>query len=203
MNGTKLVVELCSHKAAKYAVENWHYSRILPRSTKIPFGVWENEIFIGCVIFSRGSTDKLCVSYGIDKRHGCELTRVALTEHESHVSHILSSALKKLRHGNPNMRLVISFADQTKNHHGGIYQAGNWIYTGLSNTQPEFIVNGTQYHARSIFSKGWKQQESWLRENVDKQAKKITVPGKHRYLMPLDKPMRRMVIKHSKPYPSN
>jgi hypothetical protein len=42
----------------------------------------------------------------------------------------------------------------------------------------------------------------WLREHVDPAAEVIMKQGKHRYLYPLDRAMRRHVTKLAKPYPA-
>ena len=42
-----LVVAPCSYGAAKYAVMNWHYSRRMPVSPLVRYGVWEDDEFVG------------------------------------------------------------------------------------------------------------------------------------------------------------
>src|SRR6266545_4204937 len=42
--------------AAKYAVRHWHYGRSLPCSKTARLGVWENDKFIGVVVFAWGLT---------------------------------------------------------------------------------------------------------------------------------------------------
>jgi hypothetical protein len=42
-------------EAAKYSVENWHYSRCLPAGKMVIIGVWENDRFIGTIIYSFGA----------------------------------------------------------------------------------------------------------------------------------------------------
>ncbi|WP_449441465.1 Mom family adenine methylcarbamoylation protein [Serratia entomophila] len=49
----------------------------------------------------------------------------------SPVSQILAKAIKFLSAVCPGLRLIVSYADKDQNHHGGIYQATNWIYEGL------------------------------------------------------------------------
>jgi hypothetical protein len=131
----------------------------------------------------------------------CELVRVALRDHASPVSKIVAIALKFLKKSNPNLRLVVSFADTVQGHHGGIYQAGNWIYTGLTEGDREFHVKGEILHPRTLHDRGWRQIESWLQQNVDPMARLVKTPGKHRYLMPLDDEMRKQILPLSKPYP--
>ena len=50
----ELKLDWCTHAAAKYAVEKWHYSKRLPSTfTKLnKVGAWENGTFIGAVVFS-------------------------------------------------------------------------------------------------------------------------------------------------------
>lgn len=196
-----LHVDFCSFDAAKFAVTRWHYSEAMPAGRLVQIGAWEDGKFVGTILFSHGATHKLAEQWGLDRNEACEMTRVAFRRHKAPVTQALSKALTLLRETNPTMRLVISFSDPVQQHHGGIYQAGNWIYTGASGRSVEFIVNGIQYHARSIHAKGWKQTVPWLQENIDPDARSVRVPGKHRYLMPLDRAMRRRIVKHSQPYP--
>ena len=53
-NKPVLRLDWCTYKAAKYAVEHWHYSRRMPDPKCAKIGVWEDGHFIGAVIFSRG-----------------------------------------------------------------------------------------------------------------------------------------------------
>ena len=196
-----LVVKKASHEAALYAVQNWHYSRKLPAAKLFIRGAWEKGKFIGVIIFSRGATNTIGTAYGLQQTECVELTRVALTQHETPVTQIVSAALADLKKTNPGLRLVVSYADPMQNHHGGIYQAGNWIYVGQGKAAPEFVIKGVQMHMRSIHSKGWKQTLEWIRTNIDPNATKIEITPKHKYLMPLDKAMRRKINVLSLPYP--
>lgn len=203
MSKADLRIDWATHEAAKYAVENWHYSQRMPKSKLLKVGAWESGRFVGVVIFGVGGGNSTHGGkYGLKKAGDvCELVRVALRDHETPVSRIVAVALRFLRASNPNLRLVVSFADTLQGHHGGIYQAGNWIYTGLTEGDREFHVNGEVLHPRTIHLRGWKQIESWLRVNVDPNARLVKTPGKHRYLMPLDKEMRERILPLSKPYP--
>jgi hypothetical protein len=50
MSKAILKLDWCSHEAAKYACEHWHYSKCVPKQKTVKIGVWENSVFIGCVI---------------------------------------------------------------------------------------------------------------------------------------------------------
>ncbi len=197
----ELRLDWCTHEAAKYAVENWHYSKSMPAFKTVKLGVWENGKFIGAVIYGMGANPNLHKPYGIGKFEVAELVRVALFEHSTPVSKILAVAQKLLKKQSPNLRLIVSYADTDQGHHGGIYQACNWIYAGDATGGRSVWVLGQKRHPKSIHSLGWVQSEKWLKENVDPQAKIVLSPPKHRYLMPLDDEMRAKIEPLRKPYP--
>lgn len=195
-----LKVAPCDHAAAKYAVENWHYSRSLPAGKLFKVGAWEGSKFIGCVIFGYGATPQLLKPYGLVQTEGCELVRIAMRQHATPVSRVLGLALRILKRENPGTRLVVSFADPSQGHHGGIYQATNWIYTGSSARSRFYIIHGKTTHPRSLVSAGKENSISGARE-IDADASPVIIEGKHRYLYPLDESMKRKIEALRKPYP--
>jgi hypothetical protein len=199
----ELKLDWCSHAAAKFAVEHWHYSRVLPKSKSVYMGVWESGKFIGVIIFGLGASSHLGSPYGLKTFEAAELTRVALTNHVAAVSKIISIAFKFIKKQSPGLRLIVSYADPSQSHHGGIYQAGNWVYVGKTN--PDWAVidkNGKQWHSRICSVNGLKSQFGVKRKAMRPQdGTKIILPGKHRYLMPLDSEMRKRILPLAKPYP--
>jgi hypothetical protein len=166
----------------------------LPSGKLVKIGAWENGKFIGVVIFSRGASPHLLDKYGLTQYEGCELTRVALTKHEAPVSRILSIALRFLRKQSPKLRLAVSFADPEQGHHGGIYQATNWLYTGTSGVTVEYFVRGKWRHVRGAYALVKTSIKQWpTRERA----------GKHRYIFPLDETLREKLLPMSQPYPRN
>lgn len=201
-----LKLDWCTFTAAKYAVEKWHYSRCMPAGKSVKIGVWEDKQFIGVVLFSCGASPPMYVwakrELGLANTEVCELTRVALKDHKTSVSRIIAIALRLLKTACPGLRLVVSFADCDQDHHGGIYQAGNWIYCGKSNAggRQGYLVHGRKMHCRSV---GQASGENSLRgaQRLDRRAKEIRTAGKHKYLMPLDDEIRAVVAKLRQPYP--
>ena len=193
-----LKVEGCSFEAAKYAVMSWHYSKSMPSGKLVKFGVWENNKFIGAVIYGRGTNRHIGSQYGLGQYEVCELVRVALTKHETPVSQIVAQTLRLLKITNQGLRLVVSYADPEQGHSGGIYKAGNWLFVGAPPSMPYFIINGKKTHSRTAYVDG--RNLDWWRKNVDPNAKKVTPLGKFKFLYPLDKKMRRHVTKMALPY---
>lgn len=184
-----LKIDWATHEAAKYACENWHYSKCLPVGKLVKIGVWENGKFIGVVLFSRGASPFLLDKYSVEKNKGCELTRVALTKHITPVSKIMKFAFLFLKKACDGIELIVFFADPSEGHHGGIYQAGNWIYTGESNPTIEYFLDRRWQHVRG----------SYYKKNENTPVR--TRQGKHRYLMPLTSQMKEKIIHLAKPYP--
>jgi len=203
ISGTaQLKVDFCTPMASDYACKNWHYSKRSPFGKNNKFGVWENGKYIGCIIYGYSATPNVAKGLGLLQNEIVELQRVALTKHISPVSKIVAISIKLLKKYSPGLKLIVSFADVDQNHHGGIYQAGNWIYTGISmeNVKSGYIVRGKYMHCRSAGMKGRNTLE-WVRMNLDPKAKNFITKGKHRYLMPLKKNIKQQYIKLSKPYP--
>ncbi len=198
-----LKIDWCTHEAVKYACENWHYSESVPVPPLVKVGAWENKKYIGCIVFSRGASSNLLKPYGLEQTQGCELTRIALNKHITPVSKILSIAIRFLKQNSPNLKLIISFADPNEGHHGGIYQATNWIYCGKTAKSFKFIdKKGREWHSRQVSEKGYNIQQGNIRKTVKpSECKKIECEGKYRYLMPLDVEIKNKVSKLAKPYP--
>lgn len=194
--------DYATHEAAKYACEHWHYSKCLPPSKTVKIGVWEDERFVGVVVFGVGATASLVRQYGLKPTEGCELVRIALRQHKHFVSEIMAQAIKYLRESNPGLRLIVSFADPEQGHIGAIYQATNWIYTGQSQASEEFIVNGVRYHGRTLrHGKPANMTTKEYAKKLDPNSTVIMGSSKHRYLMPLDRKMRKQIAPLAKPYP--
>jgi len=200
MGKADLRIDWATHEAAKYACVNWHYSGCLPAGKLVKVGAWESGKFIGVVLFGRGATPNLGRPYNLGQDECVELVRIALTKHENAVSRIAALAMKFLHKANPKLRLIVSFADQSQGHHGGIYQAGNWVYNGQGDPAKFYMIRGKLTHPRSIGAKGLVQNIHGARK-IDPNATVVDVPGKHRYLMPLDADMRARIMPLAKPYP--
>jgi hypothetical protein len=187
----ELKIDWASHDAAKYACINWHYSKCLPVGKLVKVGAWEEGKFIGVVIFGRGANNNMLKPFGLEQDNGCELVRIALTKHVTPVSKIMAFAIRFLKKSQAGLQLIVSYADPEQGHHGGIYQACNWIYTGPSDKAVKVFYKGKWSHKKTVDDAGVDQT------NLPKKV----VSGKHKYLMPLDKDMSVKIAPLAKPYP--
>lgn len=191
MSKAELKIDWASHEAAKYACENWHYSKCLPVGKLVKVGAWEQGKYIGVVLFGRGANRNMGTSYGLGQDECVELVRIALTKHQTPVSKIGSMAIRFLKKQSNGVRLIVSYADPEQGHHGGIYQAMNWIYKGPSSKSIKIWYNNKWSHKKTVDDAGVDQTN----------LKRKIVDGKHTYLFPLDEQIRQRVIPMAKPYP--
>lgn len=159
---------------------NKHYAKRIP-SISFSFGLFENGILIGVCTFGCPASRSLCVGVcGEDKASQViELNRLCLNDHNEKniTSYFLSKSLKKL----PGGMIIVSYADTAQNHHGYIYQATNWIYTGATKERTD-IGTEENKHSRhyvkgSDYSKNRKTRSSKHRyiyfTGTKKQIKKL------------------------------
>ena len=192
-----LKLDWCAAKAARYAVMHWHYSGTYPTGKPNHIGVWENGLFVGVIMFGSGASAGLGKPYGLRTFSVAELVRVALRNHANAISRMLAIAVRMIRRHNPGLRLIVSFADPYHGHHGGIYQAAGWVYSGSSQpSQMWRLADGSMAHPRRFTGTGWNAKQP-----IPAGAVLVKVPGKHRYLMPLDDAMRRQIEPLRQPYP--
>lgn len=192
-----LRLDWATHAAAKYAVEHWHYSRTMPVSKSVAVGAWESGEFTGSILFTLGANPNLSAPYGLLPVECCELVRVAFRSHKFQTSRAVALSLKMLKKQSPGLRLVVSFADADQGHHGGIYQAGGWIYSGKTPPKTDFILRGKKLQRRAFTGKNFGMPKM----PVPAGAVRVASQPKYRYLFPLDAEMRARILPLSKPYP--
>jgi len=198
-----LHLDWCSHQAAKVATSRWHYSKSMPTPPILKVGVWEDDEFKGVVLFSRGANKNAYRPFGLKQTEGAELTRVALRDHQAPVSRIVAIAVRLLKQRCPGVKLIVSFADPAHGHVGTIYQAGGWLYTGATPLTHVFKdKHGRIWHRRMVANSGFKPVYGKLRRVLKRtEAERMVLPGKHRYVLPLDDEIRARVLPMVKPYP--
>lgn len=194
---------IATAQAIRYACKNFHYSGSMP-SVQYGFNVYnDNNEWCGVVCFGGGATPNIGTPYGLCQGEVLELVRVALNGKQLATSQCVAGALRELHRLSPITRLVVSYADLDQGHTGTIYQATNWIYEGVKNqgARGAFIVHGQRMHPKSVYAHGWKQSESWLRENIDPDAVLVRTAGKHKYIYCFDRKLAKQLRKSAKPYP--
>lgn len=131
--GGQRTVEPIEREIAKPFVESIHYSRKLPSNVVHSFGLFEDGEMIGVVTYGIPASPSLCKGLAGEENRDrvLELNRLAIKpgfNGDNRASFLVSHSLKML----PNRTFVVSYADTGWTHVGYIYQATNFLYTGMS-----------------------------------------------------------------------
>ena len=161
---------------AKYLCKDWllhkHYAKRIP-SISYSFGLFDKNL-IGVMTIGKPASHSLCVGVCGDSnsKYVYELNRLCVNDNleKNVLSYFVGSCLKLLK----KELIIVSYADTSMNNNGYIYQATNWIYTGLSAKRTErYDINNPNRHSKSVTEqKGVKYEDLAIRER----------PQKHRYI---------------------
>lgn len=131
------------------------------------------------------------------------LTRLWLSDElpRNSESRFLGIVLRSLKRHTP-LKFIISYADPAQGHHGTIYQATNWLYTGLSSAMPLYqLPDGSVHHSRSL-SHAYGTHSVLHFANHGVEVKLVSQAAKHRYIYFLDLTWRERLHVPVLPYPN-
>ena len=191
-----------------------HYARRLP-NIYYAFGLYDNlNLLQGVCSFGRPMSHTLISGAvnGLYQDNFLELNRLVINEglEKNVLSFFVSGCLNKL----PKPLIVVSYADTSQGHHGFIYQATNWIYTGLSAKFKDYAVKGLEHmHHSSIEDSVGRYDENkninkheLLRKKYGDRLYMKERPRKHRYFYFLGNKKEKEIMNKNlqykvKPYP--
>lgn len=128
-----------------------HYAQRKP-SISFAYGLFINSELKGVLTIGKPASNALCEGVvGKDyKAKVYELNRLVVVEglERNTLSKFVSIVLKMLKDKD---LILVSYADEGMNHHGYIYQATNWLYTGKTKERTDkYTPNGK--HSRHYTS---------------------------------------------------
>jgi len=154
-----------------------HYAKRIP-SLVYCYGVFEDGVMKGVCTYGIPPSPSLTMGICGEEYKDIvvELNRLALVDNHSDnlASYFVAQTLRML----PKPLIVVSYADTSMDHVGYIYQATNFIYTGLSAKRTEWKELGVNTHSRTVV--GHYTHEERM-ANPDRFAQ-IDRPQKHRYV---------------------
>ena len=147
-----------------------HYARRIP-SISYAFGLYNEMSLVGICTFGSPASPSLCIGVlGEENKDSViELNRLCVDCDKKNItSWFVSQCIKLL----PRPTCIVSYADTEQGHIGKIYQACNFIYTGLSDRHLEWYIDDSNKHSRHI-PKISKRGDEWMSRER---------PRKHRYI---------------------
>lgn len=158
-----------------------HYARRIP-SISFAYGLFAPDL-VGVVTYGTPSSSALrsgiCGNQW--KNNVLELNRLVCNEGKNYASFLVANLLKHL----PQPTIVVSYADIAMGHVGYIYQATNFVYTGLSAKRQDYKVRGMAHlHSQTItdMAMGQEDRAGWLRAKFGDDFYIEERSRKHRYI---------------------
>jgi len=180
---------------AKWLILNRHYAGRMPIVTH-SFGLFYDGDMRGVVTYGPPVSRLLCIGVAGPEWHDnvIELNRLVLVNNEpNEASRLIGGSLRLLT----GPLIVVSYADTDQRHLGIVYQATNWLYTGLSARRTDLVVDGVQLHTRTLAPR---------RESFGDKIRAVPRTRKHRYIQLIGnrnekRAMREALLYQVLPYP--
>ncbi len=196
-------VRQINNKDSYYFLLNIHYAKRIP-SISFTFGLFENDDLVGVVCYGTPASSSLCKGICGEKwqKHVVELNRLVLLNNKpNEASRLVGASLKLL----PTPKIVVSFADTAQQHSGIVYQATNFIYTGLSAKRTDWKIKGQEHlHGVTIADKMRNTQGrrvDAMREIYGDDFYLAPRSRKHRYIIFLGNKKQRKEMRAELRYP--
>lgn len=158
-----------------------HYARRTAPVTHA-FGAFRDGALLGVVTYGTPVSSSLrsgiCGQEFADKV--LELNRLCCESEKNLASTLVGRSLRLL----PSPRIVVSYADIGVGHVGYVYQATNFLYTGLSAKRTDWTVEGLDLHGATIADKtrGMPNRAQAIRDMYGDAFKLRERSRKHRYV---------------------
>jgi hypothetical protein len=158
---------------------NLHYAKRIP-SVSFAYGLIHNNDLVGVVTYGTPPSSTLCRGICGDQyqNHVVELNRLVLKNNgKNEASRLVGGSIKLL----PTPKIVVSFADSAQDHYGYVYQATNFLYTGLSAKFVDPRVKGLEHQHHATYAHGLTNKEV-VEKYGSENVYFIERSRKHRYI---------------------
>ena len=184
------------YRTAMDVVVREHYlHRKAPCS--VAFGLFRDDAVVGVVCYGTPSSAPLRRGLAGDEnaRNVVELTRLWVCDSVPRNGESLLIG-RTLRHC--GKEFVVSFADTQQGHVGTVYQATNWLYTGLSAKRTSWSVDGMAQHGQTLADRHTADE---MRRKYGDRFSLTERSRKHRYVYINAKGRRKQVLLSALRYP--
>lgn len=182
-----LELRVVDNTFAKTFIQKYHYSKTCSNIV-VAIGEFVNNgiDMVNCIVFNYCAGREMAqqVMVGGNTENTLELARMVSIEPKPKnlESYCIARALNWLKENMPNVKIVISYADNTVGHHGYCYQASGFTYYGQSRPVKEHYIDGKRVHERVLNSRyGSGSVEHCQKLLGDRYVCKINKATKSRY----------------------
>lgn len=154
-----------------------HYARRIP-SISFAFGLFRDGVLRGVCTYGTPPSHTLLKGVGGErwKTNVLEMNRLSCENTTNTASFLVGRSLRAL----PKPTYVVSYADTGAGHVGYVYQATNFLYTGLSSAWIDPAVEGFEGQHHATFAHGKTNDE--MRAEFGDKVSFVQRSRKHRYI---------------------
>lgn len=154
-----------------------HYAGRVP-SISYAFGLMRGASLIGVVTYGTPPSHTLLkgVAGEANAKFVLELNRLTCENTKNCASILVGRSIRML----PRPSIVVSYADTGAGHVGYVYQATNFLYTGMSSPWNDPVVQGLEHQHHATFAHGMTNDE--MRERFGDALGFRQRTRKHRYI---------------------
>ena len=189
--------QIKSHEAYDLIL-NRHYAKRMPSIT-YAYGLLRYGVLKGIVTYGTPPSSTLCKGIcGAEYASiVVELNRLVLEDNlPNDASRLIGSSLALL----PPPKIVVSFADTAQGHQGVVYQATNFLYTGLSARFTDPRVRGLEHQHHATYAHGMSNREVVAKYGAE-NVTFVPRSRKHRYVLFLGSRSIRKKLRSALRYP--
>jgi len=170
------IKQISYREAMHLVIKNHYLHRKAPCS--FSFGLFINNDIKGVICYGTPSSAPLRsgIAGHENANNVIELTRLWVCDSvpKNGESFLIGNTIKLV-----NKEIIVSYAEIEQGHLGIVYQATNWIYTGLSAKRTNWTVSGIEKHCQTLADKYTSKQ---IREIYGDRFSLVDRPRKHRYV---------------------
>ena len=152
MSVKDFVVTPCDRQEIKEFIEYWHYSNnVNGVNSPYCFKLLDKGDLIGAMMYGWISMAGVWKKYVSEEKHLIELRRLCCIDDtpKNTESYFIGRTLRWMKN-NTDIKKVISYADKTYNHEGGIYKASNFKHLGMTQPSKVIVWDKKLYHEKTI-----------------------------------------------------
>ena len=178
---TVIVQAIPATEAYPWLLRKHYARRLCPIS--FAFGAFGDGMLVGVVTYGTPASAPLRsgVCGDIWAEHVLELNRLCCDHDKNTASQLVGRSLRML----PRPTIVVSYADPGKGHVGYVYQATNFLYTGLSTKRTDWKIEGMEHlHGVTVadMSRGKEDRAAFMRDTYGDAFYLEDRSRKHRYI---------------------
>ena len=177
---SKAIVRPVSYATAKTIIEKYEWLGSMAQRTTHCFGIYFDGLMGGAACFSLPPTPQAAEGpCGADYSHLIKTLSRGACVHWAHphsASKLIGQSIAWMI-ANTSFRVFIAYADPRAGEIGTVYQATNWLYTGTTNGDIEYLIDGQWKSGRTARHKSY--QRRGIDYRVMPQRRGVE---KHRYV---------------------